>query len=140
MNGSEAHSVSEEMRHVPAAVCKEPTLAIQPPDFVRCETYAAFVAEVAIIDNDFVFHFYVPAGGASKLYWEGAFPQYLDSVAQEYFKATAPRLQATLIQDMGIDSWWLRAFGFAAQTLDPDAFIAGFYRRLDEALASVNRR
>ncbi len=136
------------MRHVEAemdgagnAICKEPNLGIRPPQFVKCDKFNTFVAEVATIDDDFVFHFFLPKEGVKDYtaYWETVFPGAVNEVAQEYFQATYPRLQAARVNELGIDSWWLRAFGFAPQSLDPDRFIEKFYEKLHSALASMKR-
>lgn len=128
---------------VPQVIGKEPNqLGIRPPQFVKSpEKYWSFTAEVAIVDaEDFVIHFFrrenSPRGEA---WWEETFPMMLDRIAQTHFGATYPRLKAARVNELGIDSWWFRAYGFATQALDPDAFIDKFYEKLHAALASVNR-
>jgi len=126
---------------VPDVISKEPQLGIAPPNFVRIEKYSSFVAEVAIIDDDFVFHFFLPKSGVADYvgYWEGSFPECLDEVARNYFKVSYPRLKAAHIKELGIDSWWMRAYGFAGNTLNPEGFVEKFYEKLHESLSDALR-
>lgn len=111
-------------------------LDMAPVRFVVCETYPSFIAEVAVIGEDFVFHFYLPKSGVQDYawYWEKYFPDKLDVTAREHFKVEYPRLKAMHVNDLGIDSWWMRAYGFAAQVMDADVFVQRLYEKLHQAL------
>lgn len=127
---------------VPDVISKEPTqLGVDAPQFVINEKYSSFRAEVAVLEGDFVFHFYLPKGGVKDYtyYWEDLFPTCLDFVARDYFKVSYPRIKAMHIKELGIDSWWMRAYGFVDSTLNPDAFVEKFYQKLHSALESQNR-
>lgn len=123
-------------------------LEAAPLQFVVNDQHSTFIAEVAIVQDDLVFHFFLPkhladlSGGSAEYqrYWKKVFPETLDAVAQEYFKAGPPRLRAAHVNELGIDSWWLRAYGFGAQVLDPDTFVQRFYAKLHGALESSNRK
>jgi hypothetical protein len=116
--------------------------------FKEVRGYTTFLAEYATVDENFIVHFfpakerYVSNGrgsmvvhGEALVKWQRTFPEVLDSVAQAYFNATAPRLQAVYTAEMF--SWYFKAAGFAAR-LDPDGFILGFFEKLDAALDSVS--
>jgi len=96
-----------------------------------------FSAEHAVIGADLVYHFYLPqgvvesAGERVEHYWRVRFASALDSQAQSYFQAGAPRLQAKYTEEMG--SWWLRARGYA-DAVDPNGLALGLYRALEEQL------
>lgn len=133
----ERRTIEPGMEGAGNAVAKEPNLGIKPPQFVKCDKYkGAFLVEAATIEEDFVFHFFRPTQGATAHYWENLFPQCLDRVAREFFKADYPTLQAQRVNEFGIDSWWFRAYGFAASSLDPDALIDRFYQQLAAALST----
>ena len=110
-------------------------LPVQPLQFIKFTDYTTFSAELAITEGDLVYHFYVTAEvnalPDARVYWYEVFAQVLERVAQEYFKATAPRLKAAYTQEQA--SWWLRAFGFG-MVLDPHKLAYGFLHVLDAAL------
>ena len=112
---------------VAGAVEKEPTLGIQPPTFVEY-TGPLFRAEVAVIDDDYVFHFYPVKG--QEVAW-AQFAHILNAAAQEDFEASFPRLKAAYTAELG--SWWLRAYAFASLHIDRDAFIQRLYQRMEQA-------
>lgn len=98
-----------------------------------------FDAEFALIDDNIVVHFY-PKGpveqAANKqqfLQWwvDGKFPTTLDVVARSHFDADRPRLVAKYTPELY--SWWLKAQGFGS-LIDPAAFTAKFFEKLDQAL------
>jgi hypothetical protein len=143
---SETEAVFAQMRE--AAGGKEEPVALgnvldAVVKFTQVGDYTTFLAEYAFLDGSIVVHFFPPAeayagtGDARKvveeylLYWQRKFPLVLSPVAEDYFKATRPVLTAQYITEM--QSWYLRAGGFANR-LDPDAFILGFFERLDAGL------
>ena len=106
--------------------------------FTRSEEFTTFIAEYAIKDDDLVFHFFLtpeldrePKDGPVAAYWMRTFPLTLDTAAQTFFRATAPRLQAKYTAEL--QSWWLRAQGFGS-TLDPNELANRFLQALDTAL------
>jgi hypothetical protein len=97
-----------------------------------------FRAEHAIIGKDLVYHFYVVEQEdpeALDSWFRNTFAAALDAVAQEYFQAGQPRLQAKYTQEM--QSWWLRARGFG-DGVDPEARVRGLYQKLEEHLRDGN--
>jgi hypothetical protein len=111
------------------------TMAIQ---FIPNRDYTTFAAEVAVTEGDIVYHFYV-TDEVNKLssphaYWHERFPQALEKVAQEYFKAKFPRLKAAYTEEQA--SWWLRAFGFG-RVLHPHRLARGLFDALDKELDSA---
>ena len=116
-------------------------LPVQPLQFVQVDDYTTFRAEFAITEGDIVFHFFKTAEveahppAYQKLYWEDIFAQVLDPVARKIFKADEKRLRAQHIddQELGIDSWWLRALQYG-HLLDPDKLAFEFLDALDEGL------
>lgn len=120
------------------AIKDEGALAV--PDAIHFVKYSGshFVAEYQLVDGNLVFHFYVhPAHiqrySAQELerWWLNGFAQCLDVLAQEYFDATAPRLQARYTEEVA--SWFLRALGFG-HLLDPLAFALAFLEQFDGRL------
>jgi hypothetical protein len=106
--------------------------------FTKSEEFTTFIAEYTIKDDDLVFHFFLtpeldkePKDGPVAVYWMRTFPLTLDKAAQNFFRATAPRLQAKYTVEL--QSWWLRAQGFGTN-LDPDALAMRFLHELDKAL------
>ena len=126
---------------------------------IKFEAFAChlFRAEFAVVGDDLVFHFHKPEGAEHDMtpqnlenYWGRAFPISLDAVAREFFRAEYPRLAATRVEErdkktefegkeLPLDSWWLKACGFAIETSDPQALAKAFYRRLSTDLRSLNR-
>lgn len=115
--------------------------------FTQVEDYTTFLAEYAVQDGNYIVHFfppkerYVGAGSSKKIHgeflvrWQRLFPQVLSPCAEQYFSATAPRLQAAYTAEMF--SWWFKAAGFA-ERLDPDGFIRRFFEKLDAALDAAS--
>lgn len=107
--------------------------------FVKVEDYTTFVAEYAIEGHDLVFHFFLPPeliaqpGKLTSQYWKEIFPMVLEPIVFEIFKVQPPRVQAAYVSELDLNSWWLRAYGFA-DLLDPDALCSKFFERLDSAL------
>ena len=113
--------------------------------FKKVENFTTFMAEYAFIDGNIVVHFFPPREAyvqhnsldrvvVSEEFlrgWKMTFPRVLSPVAEDYFNATAPVLEATYVAEM--TSWWLRAGGFANR-LEPDAFVLGFFVALDAKL------
>lgn len=64
-------------------------------------------------------------------YWVNKFPITLNEVAQDYFDATSPRLQAKYTAE--IKSWWLRAQGYD-HLLDVDSYSRRFLEKMNDAL------
>jgi hypothetical protein len=118
-------------------------VGVAPLAFTRVEAYTTFRAEFAIEGGDVIVHFYRPEGdddGAhAATYWTTTFPAELERVAKSIFRADYPRLQAQHVDaaDLGIDSWWLRAYGFG-HLLDPAGLALRFFDRLDLALDAAS--
>lgn len=103
--------------------------------FTKVKEYTTFDVEYAYVDNDIVFHFFLPDDvnhlqGAQE-YWKTRFPEVLDIVSQEYWDATYPRLQAAFTEEL--DSWWMRCFGFA-HVGNPESRIKKFLDKLDNQI------
>lgn len=106
------------------------------PKFDTVSDYTTFTAEYTLKDKDIVVHFFLPkdfrrSGQAAHVYWTTTFAVALDSVAQEVFQATQPRLQAKYTEEL--NSWWLRARGYD-HLIDTRKFMEKFFERLDEEL------
>jgi hypothetical protein len=106
------------------------------PKFTSVDDYTTFRAEYTLKDKDIVVHFFLPqdfrrTGQAAVTYWTSTFAVALDSVAQECFQATQPRLQAKYTEEL--KSWWLRARGYD-HLIDVSKFMERFFDRLDEEL------
>lgn len=105
--------------------------------------YNNFCVEVTLAgkkNEDYVAHFYppedAPNGPALKKFWLETFPATLSEVAMSSFSAGPDRLKAAYTEEVA--SWWFRAYGFAAEGLDPSAKIEKFFAKLDQALATNN--
>lgn len=126
---------SEGARELIVAQGSMPALPIQ---FMPVTDFTTFSAEVAVSEGDFIYHFYatdeVNKGANPRQYWLELFPSILEKAAQEYFKATFPRLKAAYTEEKA--SWWLRAYGFG-RVLDPHKLSLGFCDKLDAALESA---
>ena len=112
--------------------------------FKKVTDYTTFTAEYAFDGRDIVFHFFLPPemeGKKNDTYWLQVFPATLDPVVREAFRAGPPQLQAAYVNDFGINSWWLRAYGFAgfARLLDPDLVCQSFLASLDAALEATQK-
>lgn len=114
---------------------------VLPVRLVRVDEYTTFVAELAILQGDIVFHFYVTdevnAGKNPQLYWKEVFPIVLSKTAEEHFKAQYPRLKAAYTEEKA--SWWMRAYGFGL-VLNPHKYAYSFLATLDAALDAANTR
>lgn len=109
---------------------------VDPMKFIENDAYTTFRAEHAIDGNDLVFHFFRHRGLPDKFWKDEGFPQALSDTAMAVFQATYPRLKATYTSE--VDSWWMRASGFAVVGL-PEERIERFYEKLDEALEKAGR-
>lgn len=108
--------------------------------FIKIEQYTTFRAEYAIDGDDLVFHFFLPPEMNDRMnslpvrkYWLEEFPKVFEPVVFETFKAAPPRVQAKYISDMGLNSWWFRAFGFS-KGLEPERLCGVFCESLDKGL------
>ncbi len=125
---SSLHTILDEMPAAEAPIVK----------FTPVNGYTTFRAEYAFEDGDIVFHFfvsdeihYLPKKEVLQ-YWTESFPEALEQIAPAIFKDKG-RLQATYISDYGLNSWWLRAGGFAS-VVDPTALCEKFFDALDSCL------
>lgn len=109
---------------------------VVPLQFKKVTDYTTFSAEHAFDGDDIVFHFFRTKENPSDRYWQDVFPNGLSDVAQEVFQAGYPRLKATFTQE--VDSWWMRASGFAHEGL-PEERIQHFYAKLDQALETMSK-
>lgn len=126
---------------VAGAVTDQSDMAASAIRFVQTELPPYLRAEVAVVGKDLVFHFFLldpskPLPCGYSTFWEERFPIHLDAVARNHFRAEFPSLQAQRVNEFEIDSWWLRAFGYADASIDMDAFIQKFYEKLLLALRS----
>lgn len=116
--------------------------------FTEVTDFTTFLAEYAIQGDAYILHFFPPkeryvhtgngryqVHGEFLIRWQRMFPQVLSPVAEEYFQATQPRLQAAYTAEMF--SWWFKATGFA-ERLDPPAYIMKFLEKLDAALDAAS--
>lgn len=113
---------------------------VAPPEFTST-THVDYKAEVANVEGDLVFHFFLPDRWAAhfeappvKRYWKEIFPEVLQDVAKEHFKADHPRLVAQFISDYALNSWWFKANKFGDTLLDWEAFAKQFYVKLSAEL------
>lgn len=123
-------------------------VGVKPPDFQKAQL-SLFSAEHAVIGSDIVFHFYPEIHTPDmvgwqppnmKAYWDSMFPGQLDTVAREHFKVDFPRLKACHVQEFGINSWWLRAYGFGDSVPDVVGFVGRFYEKLNHNLELLFKR
>lgn len=116
--------------------------------FTPVKEFTTFLAEWTILDGAFVIHFFPPreryvsngrggmqVHGEFLVKWQRAFPTVLDRVAQDHFKATAPRLQAMYTAEMF--SWYFKAAGFADR-IDPAGYLKLFFEKLDAGLDAIS--
>ena len=109
--------------------------------FTKINTFTTFTAEFAIVGDDLVFHFFLPPELLPHLnksrdvqrYWKDSFPEVLEPVVKKVFQVGAPRIQATYVADFGVNSWWMKANGFA-NGLDPEGLCSLFFEQLDKEL------
>ena len=107
-------------------------LAVPTLSFTKNTDFTTFVAEYAFDGDDIVYHFFRPEERkGDDAYWKELFPNTLSSVAMSNFNATFPRLKAAYTSE--VDSWWLRASGFA-NVGDPAARSERFFAQLDKAI------
>jgi len=113
---------------------------LQGLQFISVDSYTTFLAEYAFEDNDIIFHFFLPMDLAPQArapatirYWTELFPQVLEPVVFDVFKAQPPRVQAAYVNDCDLNSWWLRAYGFGA-LLEREALCSTLFDALDVAL------
>jgi hypothetical protein len=130
MKSYEAHEAAEKVSSAPAFQ----DVGSAVPVFHQVPDYTTYRAEWTILDGDFVIHFFRPEPddrGFARQYWTGQFPQDLSDTAEQYFRATKPRIFAQYVPEL--ESWYMRARGFAS-CLDPEGFIGEFFRQLDQRL------
>lgn len=108
------------------------------------QTYEKFHVEYAFMEGNFVVHFFVHPDAIARYpeavlehWWQHDFAQCLSSVAQEYFRATLPRIMAKYTMETA--SWWFKAQGYG-ELLDPLGFLHAFFSLLDETLPNVGGR
>jgi hypothetical protein len=110
-------------------------LPVLPIKFIPVRDLTTFDAEVAVVEGDLVYHFYVTQevndGPNPQRYWHDIFPAVLEKTAQEYFKASFPRLRAAYTEEKA--SWWMRCAGFG-MLLEPQKMALAFCDVLDQAL------
>ena len=104
-------------------------IAAGVPNFTKVLDYTTFNAEYAMKDGDLVVHFYPT--DLTKDIWTREFAWILDRVAQDHFRATAPRLQAKFTEE--VNSWWLRARGYS-HIVNIKSFVDKFFELIDQAL------
>ena len=117
-------------------------------NFTQVKDYTTFLAEWAVVDGAYVLHFFPPreryvhtgngryqVHGEFLVKWQRVFPAILSPVAEEYFGATYPRLQAVYTAEML--SWWFKAAGMA-ERFDAAGFISKFLEKLDAALDAAS--
>ena len=114
------------------------SLPVPAVEFVKVLDYTTFSAEVAIVGNDLVYHFFV-TDEVNRLpnpqkYWHEQFPAVLEKVVPDYFKSGPQRLQAAYTEEQA--SWYLRAMGYGSR-LNPHKFAYGLFDALDAALDLV---
>ncbi len=109
----------------------------QPLEFSQV-TKRYFQAEYSYPGSDIVIHFFVTDYQKANWqvdqlenWWLNAFAQTLSAVAQEYYRATAPRIVAKYTPEVA--SWWFKAQGYD-HLIDQDAFVLGFLELLDETI------
>jgi hypothetical protein len=107
--------------------------------FMKVDRYS-FSVEHALDGDNITFHFFLPkhlqnfpVTGELANYWDVRFGEALDRIAQSHFSAGAERLRASHVDDMGINSWWMSAAGYA-NISHLQEFIDMFYDLLDAAL------
>lgn len=128
------HEVNEDDRKVLDGFAGQQA-GVMPIQFVQVDEYTTFRAEYAMDGDDFVLHFFQSPERSKDLnYWLKSFPVVLDTVARSHFQANRPRLVAAYTEEM--DSWWLRAHGYA-NVVDKDAYIRRFLEKLDHTLDTL---
>jgi len=142
-SSSKTETLTETPKGAMSVLSKEGTdYSLEPLRFTRNEEYTTFIGEHVFDGNDIVFHFFKSPELAAKAavdqvaYWKNTFPDALSQVAQDVFQAGYPRLKATYTQE--VDSWWMRAYGFAVEGM-PDDRVRAFYDNLDAELEKKSK-
>ncbi len=92
-----------------------------------------FWAKLAIDDGDIILQFFQhESRKRDDWFWEECFAKELDRVAREHFMTSFPHLKAARVDEIGIDSWWLRAYKLGMQ--DPVMSAKKFLVKLQHAL------
>lgn len=97
--------------------------------------YPLYLAEFALKEGNIIFHFF-PKDTTKEKDWLEAFPEILSKIAQEYWNATYPRLEAMYTKELV--SWCLIANGFA-ERFDPEGRSRKFLDLLSRDFQSVLR-
>jgi len=103
--------------------------------FEKVNEYTTFAAEHGVDGKDLIFHFFKTEENNSRDYWRRVFLIVHQFVAMRVFYSRFPRQRAAFTYEL--DSWWLRAFGFA-DIGDPPARVKYFLEQLDQALEAAN--
>jgi len=99
-------------------------------NYTKVTDYTTFDAEYALVGSDIVIHLFQPFDKKHPpRFWQDRVATILDRFAQQFWRAQYPRLKAAYTEEL--DSWWLRACGFADQG-DPEARIHKFLMGLDD--------
>lgn len=131
----------KETKELMGTLSTESDIPVKGIEFVKISNYTTFSGEFALTQGDIVFHFFLSpelecwSAASQQRYWGEVFPKVLEPTAKASFNAEFPRLKAQHVYepDMGINSWWLRAYGFG-HLLDPDKLVYRFLDALDAAL------
>lgn len=92
-----------------------------------------FWAKLAVDNGDIIFQFFQhESRPRSDWFWEECFAKELDRVAREHFMASFPTLKAARVDELEIDSWWLRVYKLGLQ--DPNMSAKKFLVKLQHAL------
>jgi len=118
------------------AMGQQADMALSPKAIeFKVAEYENFRVEYAMVDDDFIIHFFITPRQIQmwsepelEHWWLNDFAQVMDRVAQEYFDAGPPRLQAKYTREVA--SWWLKAQGYG-HFVSPEAFLLGFFEQLD---------
>jgi len=94
--------------------------------------YECFKAEYDVSGRDIVVHFFLPSRKVTENYWKVIFAEALNTVGQEHFDATAPRLVAKYTAEL--HSWWFKAQGYD-HVIDMDSFVGSFFAKLDSHMS-----
>lgn len=135
----EGETGTHEFSH---AMGQQSEMALTPkPIEFKVEEYQNFRVEYALVNEDFVVHFFVTQTQIQTMeeseleqWWLNGFAVGMDRVAQEYFDAGPPRLQAKYTQEVA--SWWLKAQGYG-HLVSPEAYLLGFFAQLDGTFHSA---
>lgn len=126
--------------NLPQILTDEPTTGVQGLQFTQVDSFTTFKAEYAFEGDDIVYHFFLSkedephwVNKGTRKYWLETFPKVLEPVVFQIFKVQPPRVKAAYVDDMGINSWWLKAYGFA-NSLDAEGLCSKLFETLDAAL------